>query len=157
MFESLCCIWQKPLIQCLKKSGANEISAPNLPTPVTLSMSSLHKNAALGSGTSKTLTQLITIINPSWEAFYKYRVAQIYRGYCTALIGYNRLADKSVFVRWGFCRDHRTAYNHHGHHYNNHHHQYSFRDRHYSAGLYVPQQQQPFICIWPQWQEAVYR
>lgn len=32
-----------------EKSGANEISAPNPSTPVTLSMSSLHKNAALGS------------------------------------------------------------------------------------------------------------
>lgn len=33
-----------------EESGANEISAPNLSTPVTMSMSSLHKNAAQGSG-----------------------------------------------------------------------------------------------------------
>lgn len=33
-----------------ENSGANEISAPNLSTTVTLSMSLLRKNAALGSG-----------------------------------------------------------------------------------------------------------
>lgn len=42
---------------------------PLIPTPVTLSMSSLHKSTALGdnrkSVTSKTLPQLITMIEPS--------------------------------------------------------------------------------------------
>lgn len=52
----------------------------------------------VAAATSKTLTQLITLINPSREAYYKYRVTQMYGGYFTALIGY-MLTDKSVFVR----------------------------------------------------------
>lgn len=53
---------------------------PLISTPVTLSMSSLHKNTALGvdrkSVTSKTLPQLITMIKPSRHAPYKYSITQ---------------------------------------------------------------------------------
>lgn len=79
----LCTLWSHRCLDLLvaygkapENSGANERSATNVSTPVTLSTSSLHRNTALRvdrkSVASKTLTQLITIIKPSWHASYKY-------------------------------------------------------------------------------------
>lgn len=69
VFGSLGCILAKVTDKAPENSKASERSATNVSTPVTLSTSSLHKNTALGvdrkSVTSKTFTQLITIIKPS--------------------------------------------------------------------------------------------
>lgn len=132
-------------------SGADKKSATNVSTPVHVFIAALGVDRK--SVTSKTFIQLITIIKPSWDASYKYWI--------TKRLWYE--SDQKltcVFVRWAFRPDHPTAYNHHGYHHNNnhhhHHHQYYYRDLHYDARLYIPQQQ-PFIWVWPQWQEAIHR